>query len=127
VVGYLPATLYISIARYIHTRISEHTCRLLPEPSVSASNPPGPILLLRDFLACRALFVKSVLPLAIMLRSIVMFSLSIMELSADGGCAIDLRDFGRRVAGSVTSSREDIVAVKEPEVRSAPQNAYIDD
>lgn len=83
------------------------TFRLLPVVSLSASKPPGPILLLRDFLEGRspsaALFWA--IPNAPM--SAVIFSLSIV--SGDGICAIDLRDLGL-VADRVTSSLEDIVA-----------------
>ena len=82
------------------------TWRLLPVVSLSASNPPGPILLLLDFFEGRspstALFPAPPSPP----MSAVIFSLSI--ILAEGVCANDFRDIGL-VAGNVTSSREDIV------------------
>jgi hypothetical protein len=49
--------------------------------------------------------------------SVVIFSLSIK--SAEGWCTIDIRDFGR-VAGNVTSSLEDIVAITILELSPDP-------
>jgi hypothetical protein len=80
--------------------------RLFPDVSFNASNPPGPILLLRDFLLgfsiCIDLFPTAKAP-----RSAVAFSWSISLV--DGIWPNDFRDLGR-VAGRVTSSREDMIA-----------------
>ena len=84
--------------------MSSPTLRLFPAVSLRASSPPGPMLLLRDFLlglSVGAAFLPAKAPM-----SAVMFSWSIL---ADGICDSDFRDFGR-VAGRVTSSREDMIA-----------------
>lgn len=82
-----------------------HTLRLFPVVSLRASNPPGPILLLRDFFVGFSIG-PALFPLAKAPRSAVLFSWSIS--CADGIWASDFRDFGR-VAGRVTSSREDMI------------------
>lgn len=63
------------------------TARRFPEFSLSASRPPGPMLLLREFIPA-GLF-KAV-RLDIPAESIVRFSLSPL-MSGEGMCAIDLR------------------------------------
>lgn len=84
------------------------TLRLLPVLSLSASSPPGPILLLRDFFdgLSPSTFLL-LLPPIIEPRSVVMFSL--FTALADGIGPRDLRDLGF-AAGSVMSSREAMVA-----------------
>ena len=72
--------------------------------SFRASNPPGPILLLRDFLEAFSIGT-GFLPPANDPISAVMFSWSAI---ADGICASDFRDLGR-VAGNVISSCEAIM------------------
>lgn len=91
------------------------TLRLLPVLSLSASSPPGPILLLRDFFdgLSPSMFLL-LLPLIIEPRSVVMFSLFIAL--ADGIAPRDLRDLGF-AAGRVMSSREAMVAVLYMEVK----------
>lgn len=84
------------------------TLRLLPVLSLSASSPPGPILLLRDF--CEGLspiIFLLLLPPIIEPRSVVMFSLLIAF--ADGTAPSDLRE-RCFAAGSVISPRKAIVA-----------------
>ena len=89
--------------------MKSHTLRLFPVVSVRASNPPGPMLLLLDFFV--AFSIGTVFfPLAKAPRSAVIFSWSVS--CSDGIWASDFRDFGR-VAGRVTSSREDMIE-KEP-------------
>jgi hypothetical protein len=85
--------------------MKSHTLRLFPVVSFRASNPPGPILLLRDFFVGFSIGT-ALFPLAKAPRSAVIFSWSIS--CADGIWASDFRDFGR-VAGRVTSSREDMI------------------
>lgn len=79
--------------------VSQHTTRLLPEPGLRASSPPGPILLLLDFF-------RPPLPAKEEATSTVMFSLSI--LLRTGEWPVDLR--GRRVEGTVASAWPDMVA-----------------
>ncbi len=67
------------------------TARRFPAFPLSASRPPGPILLLRDSLPV-GLF--EVVRLNIPAESIVRFSLSPL-MSGEGMCAIDLRARGR--------------------------------
>lgn len=74
--------------------LSDPTSNLLPEPSLSASRPPGPMLLLRFFFA--ACF-PCALKLAIAPASTVAFSLFPL-ISAEGMCAIDLRAWRTRGA-----------------------------
>jgi hypothetical protein len=88
-----------------YIEITSNTLRLFPVVSVRASNPPGPILLLRDFFDGFSIGT-ALFPLAKAPRPAVMFSWSIS--CDDGICASDFRDFGR-VAGRVTSSREDMI------------------
>lgn len=84
-----------------------HTLRPLPVLSLSASSPPGPILLLRDFFVGLSPSALLLCPLIMNPRSVVMLSL-FMAL-ADETAPSDLRDLGF-AAGSVISSREAMVA-----------------
>lgn len=61
----------------------------LPVVSLRTSNPPGPMLLLRDF------FRDALGASANVVESTVLFSL--FTVSGEGICAIDLRDRGRCV------------------------------
>ena len=85
------------------------TLRLLAVLSLSASSPPGPILLLRDFFDGLSPSAFLLCPLIMEPRSVVMLSL-FMAL-ADGTAPSDLRDLGF-AAGRVMSSREAMVADK---------------
>jgi len=76
------------------------------------------MLLLLDFFAGRAPLVISRFPAVKDPMSVVMFSLSRTDSSKDGVCAMDFRDFDRRIAGRVTSSREAIFEVDNLEVPS---------
>lgn len=80
--------------------------RLFPDVSFSASSPPGPMLLLRDFLLGFSIG-SDLFPVANAPRSVVAFSWSISLV--DGIWPNDFRDLGRD-AGRVTSSREDMIA-----------------
>lgn len=84
------------------------TLRLFPVLSLRASNPPGPMLLLRDFFAGLSPSGSLFLAPIIAPISVVMFSL--FTLLAEGTALIDLRDLGL-AAGNVMSSREAILAV----------------
>lgn len=75
--------------------------RRFPDPGFSASNPPGPILLLRDF------FLPP-LPAKELATSTVMFSFSI--LLRTGECPVDF--LGRRVDGIVASERLDMLLIE---------------
>ena len=99
----LPGTTGRALVGAKDLSYQDHTLRRLPVVSLSASNPPGPILLLRDFFDV-AFFTPANAPI-----SVVIFSWSIS--CDDGMWARDFRDFGR-VAGSVTSSREDILELR---------------
>lgn len=79
--------------------ISRPTTRLLPEPGLRASSPPGPMLLLRDLF-------RPPFPAKELATSTVMFSLSILLRTGD--CPVDLR--GRRVEGTVASVLLDMMA-----------------
>lgn len=72
---------------------------------MSASNPPGPMLLLLDFFEAFSIGT-AFFPLDKAPKSAVIFSWSIAF--EEGICASDFRDFGR-VAGRVASSREDMM------------------
>ena len=96
------------VSRVLCWETSWHTLRLFPVVSFSASNPPGPILLLRDFLLGFSIGVD-LFPAATAPRSAVAFSWSISL--EDGIWPNDFRDLGRD-AGRVTSSREDMVAIE---------------
>lgn len=73
--------------------------------SFNASSPPGPILLLRDFLPGFSIGTPR-FPLAKDAKSVVIFSWSIVR--DEGTCARDFLDFGRD-AGRVTSSRDAMI------------------
>lgn len=98
---------------------SYHTLRLFPVVSFNASNPPGPILLLRDFLdfSTGALFLVPSNPI-----SAVWFSWS--TSCAEGTWPNDFRDFGR-VVGRVTSSREDMIVVDRASKLEAICKVYL--